>query len=691
MEGVLWKRGKTLVSSWHERYFVLKDSTLAYFSKAGELQTRGIIELSSEAHVSAIELKKRHGSKSLYCFSIFFVHTAPKDANHTQTAGFTVGCESREYANSWRDAIIQAIESHHSDPAEGNPKSPRETPKLRKEPILRQTSSFELQQQDIGRRVLLAKMDRKWPMFRGTYDVCSVVGGMTIHSEQLNVSKQSAKNNKDHKREWQSWQQLNGLLVSAVTVAIIAFVAGGIGGTSLLTSFVFALAATAITLWMRSSDAIDDVPSFKASRVVPGKPLEVFRLLMDTSIRSMWDNSVESIRVLQTIDSHSDIVHVVYKPVWLWPIWLPASDVCLLRYWRETEDGSFVLCVQSAVHAECPMTDHIRALCQGGGVTVSPPTNSTDPSTSLVSMVVHMNPQGIYGVWLRRLHLVFQYIQPQLLALIGLEEMMESKKYMALHEDDETDGHEDGDETPAVLSPTAVGPTMELPTTMPRHIWSEPPVGFTMVRGPNYLNDKKKVPSAAPAFRLAGVDLFETGNVTVEHICSRPDNVMQTMPNQPFTFALNFLLPGSPKYSLVLYYHVPHPSVLKDGSPFAELMNDFLDGTDEYRNEHFKLIPCIVEGSFIVKQAVGSTPAVIGNKLRQPYFKTDTYFELDIDVTSSAVANRVTGLVLGFTKKLIVDMSFLIEAKQSHELPERLFGACRLSYVDMGQAKKLVV
>ncbi|KAF0693988.1 Aste57867_15101 [Aphanomyces stellatus] len=703
MEGVLWKRGKTLVSSWHERYFVLKDSTLAYFSKAGDLQTRGIIELNTDAHVSAIELKKKHSSKSLYCFSIFFLHPTPKDPHHghAHPAGFTVGCESREYATSWRNAIVQAIDAAAEGEATATAaahRSPRENnASLLREPIFRQTSSFELQQQDIGRRVLLAKMDRKWPMFRGTYDVCSVVGGMTIHSEQL-IKASSPRHDDDghpsHKREWQSWQQLNGLLVSAVSVALIAFVAGGIGGTSLMTSCVFSLAAAAITLWMRSSDAVDDVPSFKASRVVPGTPLEVFRLLMDTSIRCMWDGSIESMRVLQTIDSHSDIVHVVYKPVWLWPLWLPASDACLLRYWRETEDGSFVLCVQSAVHAECPVTDHVRAMCQGGGVTVSPPTtaNPSDSPTALVSLVVHMNPQGLFGVWLRRMHLVFQYIQPQLLALIGLEEMMESKKYMALHEDDADDETDLGESesAPSSTSSSVAAKGIELPTTMPRHVWSEPPVGFTMVRGPDYTNDRKKVASAAPAFRLVGVDLFDTGNVTMEHICARSDNVMHTIPNQPFTFVLNFLLPGPPKYSLVLYYHVPHPSILTDGSPFAELMTDFLEGSDEYRNERFKLIPSIVEGNFIVKQAVGSTPAVIGNKLRQPYFKTDKYFELDIDVTSSAVANRVTGLVLGFTKKLIVDMSFLIEGKMSHELPERLFGACRLSFVDMAHAKKLV-
>ncbi|RQM29328.1 hypothetical protein B5M09_002024 [Aphanomyces astaci] len=355
MEGVLWKRGKTLVSSWHERYFVLKDATLAYFSKAGDLQTRGMIELTTDAHVSAIELKKKHSSKSLYCFSIFFLHALPKD--HHQPAGFMVGCESREYATCWRNAIIHAIDNtdvsvdHHprsptTAPATAASSSSSSSSSLRREPIHMgqpsSTSSLDLQQQDVGRRELLAKMDRKWPMFRGTYDVCSVVGGMTIHSEQRS-SKPAGSGDasaSSSKPEWQSWQQLNSLLVSAISVAVISFVAGGIGGISIPTSFAFALAAAGGTLWLRSADEDEDVPSFKASRVVPGTPLEVFRLLVDTSVRGLY-------------------------------VGFP-SDACLLRYWRETEDGSYVLCVQSAVHAECPVTDHVRVLCQGGGVTVSP-------------------------------------------------------------------------------------------------------------------------------------------------------------------------------------------------------------------------------------------------------------------------------------------------------------------------------
>jgi hypothetical protein len=50
----------------------------------------------------------------------------------------------------------------------------------------------------------------------------------------------------------------------------------------------------------------------------------------------------------------------------------------------------------------------------------------------------------------------------------------------------------------------------------------------------------------------------------------------------------------------VFYYSPRDPTYLSDGSPFAGLLSDFLDGddeaSDEFRNDRFKLIPSIVKG-----------------------------------------------------------------------------------------------
>lgn len=42
---------------------------------------------------------------------------------------------------------------------------------------------------------------------------------------------------------------------------------------------------------------------------------------------------------------------------------------------------------------------------------------------------------------------------------------------------------------------------------------------------------------------------------------------------------------------------------------------------DKRRNTKFKLIPQIVKGSWIVKQSVGTTPVLLGQKLLTRYFR----------------------------------------------------------------------
>lgn len=395
--------------------------------------------------------------------------------------------------------------------------------------------------------------------------------------------------------------------------------------------------------------------------------------------------------------------------------WLAPRDLCLLRYWRRAEDGSYVICMQSALHPECPPTHGVvRATCKGGGFIISPRALSVtqgDELTSMVTNVVHLDPQGWEGQLLQRLNVMHLYVRQQVLSLTGLRDVMEARKYVCPNVPEEfsaalaasteeqqaiaTAQEGEGAAGAAGDAEAPVSQLEEFPSNVPRSMWAEPDGGAMMVRGPDYLTDRRKIPSQSPYFRLVGMDLYESSEA-VEHIASRADNPVQRElkrheeqgTEMPFTFVINFVVPGNPRINLVLYYQVPHPSVLTDGSPATELMADFLEGSDEFRNERFKLIPCIVEGSFIVRQAVGSTPALIGKKLRQPYFRGKQYFELDVDIGSSAVANRVVGLVSGYTKKLVIDMGFVLEGQNPEELP-RLFGSVRLVHIDLGVAKKL--
>ena len=62
----------------------------------------------------------------------------------------------------------------------------------------------------------------------------------------------------------------------------------------------------------------------------------------------------------------------------------------------------------------------------------------------------------------------------------------------------------------------------------------------------------------------------------------------------------------------------------------------------DFRNERFKLIPSITIGPWVVKAAVGATPALLGRKVVQRYFRGEDYLEIDIHVGSSVIASQVS-------------------------------------------------
>ena len=69
----------------------------------------------------------------------------------------------------------------------------------------------------------------------------------------------------------------------------------------------------------------------------------------------------KAFRVIETLDSHSDIIHLFFRPLYLFPSWTTPRDFCLLRYWRLDDDGSYVICFDSVVHPDCRKSDsHVR-------------------------------------------------------------------------------------------------------------------------------------------------------------------------------------------------------------------------------------------------------------------------------------------------------------------------------------------
>lgn len=77
----------------------------------------------------------------------------------------------------------------------------------------------------------------------------------------------------------------------------------------------------------------------------------------------------------------------------------------------------------------------------------------------------------------------------------------------------------------------------------------------------------------------------------------------------------------------------------------------------------------------------------MGGALKAMYIRTGRYFEVDIDIGSSTVANSIVRFVLGYVRNLVVDLCFLVEGKSMSELPEELIGTSRISHLDPDSAK----
>uniref|UniRef100_A0A1D1Y7C5 Putative carboxypeptidase PM20D1 n=1 Tax=Anthurium amnicola TaxID=1678845 RepID=A0A1D1Y7C5_9ARAE len=148
-----------------------------------------------------------------------------------------------------------------------------------------------------------------------------------------------------------------------------------------------------------------------------------------------------------------------------------------------------------------------------------------------------------------------------------------------------------------------------------------------------------------------------------------------------FLLAVNLQVPGRECHSAVFYFAAEEPI------PPGSLLYRFVHGDDAFRNARFKIVNRIVKGPWIVKAAVGNYAAcLLGRALRCEYHRGENYLEIDVDIGSSAIANAILHLALGYVTAVTIDMGFVVEAQAEEELPERLIGAVRIAQMEMSSA-----
>jgi hypothetical protein len=72
------------------------------------------------------------------------------------------------------------------------------------------------------------------------------------------------------------------------------------------------------------------------------------------------------------------------------------------------------------------------------------------------------------------------------------------------------------------------------------------------------------------------------------------------------------------------------------------------------------------------------------NKVNNPH-----WCEVELDVSKSALGNRVLGVVTTYIQSVSIDLGFMVEGVSSQELPERVLGALRFHSLDIPNAPYL--
>lgn len=461
-----------------------------------------------------------------------------------------------------------------------------------------------------------------------------------------------------------------------------------------------------------------------------GDPQTVFESVWNFESYSHMKSNVSFLKVVKQVDEHRRVIHVQF-PFRGSPMLrqvMPTRVVLVEATWRQDCDGTFVILFsnhhQTSQYAKT--TGGLVPAKMNAAVTIAPlkPDFRLRKNYShecLMTVVMRFEPGGWFETGSIPRILINSdsfFLQSMVDWFISIRERTEQERFVskplklavATSVSADSPGYKVEQIVKRVTSTaintfTARGTKREPeaepsngPYAQPNEdegmnshfdpkFWSSAGADGLRVRGKKYLEDRIKIEAAEPMFDLHRVDLFEFPSAT-EHVAPSMDYVKEN-PDK-FFYIVQLMVPGPPHYSIVAAFTPKDKEAcLASDTPFSRLMQKFVNGTDEDRNDVFKLIPSIVEGSWIVQKAVGNTPAILGKKIRIAYHKGPNYIELDFDIASSAMAANIVRLVSSATKTVVVDMAFLNEGHSEEELPEQLIGILRLNKVNLGMAQRM--
>eukprot|EP01134_Creolimax_fragrantissima_P001300 CFRG1300T1 len=516
-----------------------------------------------------------------------------------------------------------------------------------------------------------------------------VVDGLTLYRQCSNAH--------DTKEVLQYATEFNKLAIMVPGVCIASAVLSSLAGVEIFASSVIAVLVGIVLVYFRMDRlkrVENAIPNYMVHQHITSTTEKVVAEIVE---RNIFGFQMTSGTQIEKINEYASIMRYEIMPVWLGFAYSSPRDVVVMRYWRKEENGSFIVLFQSTTSAKAPpRKDFVRASVPVAAVVVYPRKPELKSATfphSMITMIIGYDP-GSYASLLVKYFHCSRFAIPILKTVLRMKDGV----YLADFIDPSItiDPHESPETAPVpnigIDNQGLVVGVRKFPCSGQRSVWAEPDSSQFHVRGPNYLKDRVKIVAEKPVFHLVAVDLFSFADPSERiNLCSRSDSLVSKIEKDaidhgvdvPFTFVVNMIIPCHDNLAFVCYYQPTNSNWREENSGFMDLFSDFVDGDDAFRNTRFKLIPRIVDGSYILKKALGSKPAIIGNKgLTNPYFRGENWFEVDIDVNSDSHARNITGMVVGATKSLVIDIAFIIEAQSEEELPERVLGTVRLNRMD---------
>jgi hypothetical protein len=188
------------------------------------------------------------------------------------------------------------------------------------------------------------------------------------------------------------------------------------------------------------------------------------------------------------------------------------------------------------------------------------------------------------------------------------------------------------DSVPHVLPPG--------PDTGGEHCWSQLPAEGFQIRGAHYLSDKVKVAAGPALFDLMHVTIFRS-NDKIGNFAARQDSWLRAarrVGDTRYYLVITYVTPAAP-YVHICFYYAVQPERVAATPHFARLWMQFTahgpEG-DAFRNDRWKVIPRIAEGSWMVQRAVGTKPALLAQKLTHTWIICDGLPDGDAGVAGGA-------------------------------------------------------